>query len=359
MKILHTSDWHLGRTLHQYDLEEEQRYVLDQILEIIDQNQIDLILISGDLYDTWQPTVKAMKLFDYYMNEICIKRMKKVIVIAGNHDSNTKISLMQDLLQKSGLYMIGNFEGLDPIVINDVEFYAIPYTNKKVIEQRYQQEFTSLQDAYHFLMNQIRLKKGKRQQIVLAHCYCEKNGKLIDTEIGDSECILDTVFHSFDYVALGHLHKQHHLSHQIYYSGSIYPYSFQNDNDKYVLLYDTDQKNVEKKALQLLHPLHTICGTFSYVCDEIVKHPNELLRILIEDQEITYEINTYLHSLSNNVILLQSLKNGATSTLDTLNEFDLNVLSDLEIVSFFFNDYYQKELTSDEKSWLKEIMEGN
>lgn len=357
MKILHTSDWHLGIDYHRHSFTSDQQYVLEQYYRVIQQEAVDVVLICGDIYDTTLATKEAITLFDEALKHMIQELKVKVIVIAGNHDSPTRLSVMSALLAQQGLYIYGSLSDKPkPLTIGNVDFYPIPFVHKDTISAVFQKSFSNYEQAFLQLMDHIRsLKKGNRQ-IVMAHAFV--NGAEVSesdrfAHIGGTDLISKQVFHDIDYVALGHLHRPQKIAEHIRYSGSLCPYAFSETAAKEVVLIDSDTMDIRTIAITPLHPMTTLSGSYEAICKKLPEHQNDYVKIILEDQGISFELLSLLKERCPYLLTLSSNHPERKETL-SLQANDLESLSDENIVKQFFLDYFDRKISDEEADWLKE-----
>jgi exonuclease SbcD len=236
MRLLHTSDWHIGRQLHGVSLLEDQAHVLDQIVSTVAEQAVDVVLISGDLYDRSVPPTEAVSLLNATLNRLCHDLGVQVIIIAGNHDSAERLDFAADLLGDAGLHIVGPLSAdIQPIslTVDDmtVDFFGLPYADPARVRHVYGAELSSHEDAMALLLDSVKTKKQPgRPSVVLSHCFID-GGEESDSErplsIGGADRINADLFAPFTYSALGHLHRpQYKGQEHVRYSGSILKYSF-------------------------------------------------------------------------------------------------------------------------------------
>ena len=278
MKFLHTSDWHLGISEGVRSLIEDQIYFVDQICGIVEEENVDAVIIAGDIYDRAVVNPEAIKLYDRAMTRLCLELGKQVIVIAGNHDSAERLSSCSDLLGQAGLHVLGAAENEPRVVeFDDTQVFMLPWITEEKIKSIYPEEkddVNSLTDAYRIACDHMRsiFKEGKRH-IVAAHAFitrAETSTSDRAAEIGLATQVGAEVFDGFDYVALGHIHKPQDVTDTVRYSGTPMPYSFgrEEKQEKSVTVIDTGDMSRKVIPLDLLHPRTTITGTL-----EEVLHP--------------------------------------------------------------------------------------
>jgi DNA repair protein SbcD/Mre11 len=288
MKIFHTADWHLGKLVQGVYMTEDQRYILQQFLAAVDEEQPDVVIIAGDLYDRSLPPVDAVHLLDEVLEELIIKRKTPVIAIAGNHDSPTRLDFGSKLMKNSGLHIVGEFsQHMEPIIINDaygeVHFHLIPFAEPSIVRTAYNDESVlTYDDAMKKITDDIvsRMSPDARH-IAIAHAFVtptgEKEENTSDSErplaIGGSECVSAQYFLPFHYTALGHLHKAHKvLDEKICYAGSPLKYSASealHEKGFYsVELHADGQITKEKRKLTPIRDMRIVEGTLQ----DILRH---------------------------------------------------------------------------------------
>lgn len=283
MKVLHTSDWHLGRSLHGYSLIEDQKYILDKLLDYTKEEAIDLLIIAGDVYDKSQPSDEAIKLFNYFLNEMIMKQQIPTVVIAGNHDSGTKIHFGSSLFEGQNLHIVGQCDtGYKRITIDkeeeSIDIYMIPYMTPGIVRDIAQDEtIKSHEESMAYLVEEIKKEKRSGASIAVAHAFVA-GGDPSDSEknlcaVGTAELVGAYHFKDFTYTALGHLHKPQKISEEyIRYSGSLLKYSTSEaGHQKGITLLEmkgNELVNIQNIALQTKRDLRILTGTLE---DIIVK----------------------------------------------------------------------------------------
>lgn len=278
MKLLHTSDWHLGMTLRGgFSYELDQKYAIEKICKIAVDEKVDGILIAGDVFDKSIASKEAIQLYDDIMTYICNTLDIPIYLIAGNHDGAERISQCSELLKKSGLYIAGSLSE-KPQVINkgDVDIYLLPWISTDKVKSVYPDEIdniNSLEDAYKIVLDKYRdsFVKGHKN-ILVSHAFivdAETSVSDRAAEVGRATMIGSFVFDGFDYVALGHLHRPQQINEHIRYSGSPVIYSFGKEElqEKSVTIIDTDTMNIDIIPIPQLHKRTTLVGTYKELMD--------------------------------------------------------------------------------------------
>ncbi|MBN1653622.1 MAG: exonuclease SbcCD subunit D [Deltaproteobacteria bacterium] len=242
IRILHTSDWHLGRAFHFYSLEQDQRHALSQILKELEQNY-QAMVISGDIYDRAVPSVEAVQLFGDLLMQARALNLTCVI-IPGNHDSAERLGFASAILARAGIHLRCDYTKLrEPVTIKgtageQLDVFALPFVEPFLVRQQLGDDsITSVQLATQKAVERIR--EGRRQSIaaiLLAHAFVGEKSQTSESErllVGGTDRVPSGIFSGFDYVALGHLHRPQRVdSDWIRYSGSLLPYSFSEDGQQ-------------------------------------------------------------------------------------------------------------------------------
>jgi exonuclease SbcD len=237
MRILHTSDWHLGRSFHGEDLLAAQGAFVDHLIETVEAESVDLVVVSGDVYDRALPPVDAVTLADEAFTRLAASRAR-VVVTSGNHDSARRLGFSSRLVDAAGVHLRTDAGRVDePVVLEDehgpVAVYGIPYLEPDVLKHAWELPRRSHQAALTEAMRRIRVDLAAQpsgaRSVVMAHAFvagglsCESER---DIAVGGISVVPADLFDGIDYTALGHLHGRATLTESIRYSGSPLAYSF-------------------------------------------------------------------------------------------------------------------------------------
>ena len=272
MKLLHTADLHIGKKIFELSLIEDQKYILNQIYDIACREQVDAVLIAGDVYDRAVPSTEAVELLDDFLTRFQMAEIP-VIMISGNHDSPERVSFANAILEKQGLYIAGSYqEPLKTVVLEDaygpVHFVCMPFVKPAVVGG------TSSAEAVEMMLSKLPMTLSMNQRYVLLTHYfvTGENGEspeLSDSEtdvnVGGLDSVPASYFSNFCYVALGHIHKPQHIGKsEVYYSGSPLKYSFSEARgDKSVNIVELGERgqvNVRREKLTPLREMRCIKG---------------------------------------------------------------------------------------------------
>ncbi|GAB2458120.1 exonuclease SbcCD subunit D [Nocardioides hungaricus] len=237
MRILHTSDWHLGRSFHREGMLGHQAAYVDHLVEVVAAERVDLVVVSGDVYDRALPHVDAVRLADEALARLAASRAKAVLT-SGNHDSARRLGFSSRLIDAAGVFIRTDAGSVGtPVLLDDehgpVAVYGIPYLDPDAVREPWGLAGRSHEAALTEAMRRVRADAGRRRPglrtVVLAHAFVS-GGQPSDSErdisVGGVSLVPAAVFDGVDYAALGHLHGRHTLTEAVRYSGSPLAYSF-------------------------------------------------------------------------------------------------------------------------------------
>jgi len=289
MRLLHTSDWHIGRSLHGADLLREQEAVLAGLADVVVAESVDAVVVAGDVYDRAVPSADATGVLDRVVGRL-LRAGAAVVLTPGNHDSARRLGTFSGLLSVAGLHVRATTAGLDePVLLRDehgeVAVYGLPYLEPEIARHELggggRENSTArtheavLTEAMDRVRRDLFLRPDTRS-VVLAHAFVG-GGVPSDSErdicVGGVDLVPAPVFDGVDYVALGHLHRPQTITPRMRYSGSPLAYSFgEAGQDKQVWLVDLDATGlagVRALALPTPRPLTVLTGTL----DELLADP--------------------------------------------------------------------------------------
>ncbi len=287
MRLLHTSDWHLGRGLHGVDLHEAQQEFVSQVVQAVTTHAVDAVLISGDIYDRAVPPVTSVRLWSGALKKL--STLVPVIVIPGNHDSATRLGVGSDLF-RDGVHLVTELSTIGtPIQLHDADgpvlVYPIPFLDPDIARHALSDDGQPLERSHEAVMtaainrvrdhlDSFRIAEPATRAVVMAHAFVlsgstesvERSESERDIRVGGVDSIPSDVFHGIDYVALGHLHGAQRVEREgIRYSGSPIRYSFSEVNQtKQLLVVDLGAAGVlgvESVAVVQPRSMATISGT--------------------------------------------------------------------------------------------------
>ena len=293
MKLIHLSDLHLGKRLREESLLEVQRDILEKIIAIIDDIKPDAVVIAGDIYDKTVPPAEAVQMFDNFLFNLS-KQKLQVFIISGNHDSAERVAFGGRLMDRSGIHLSPVYNGnVQPISLEDeygvVDVYLLPFLKPLHIRQIFPDEpAETYTDALRTAISHIPIDPTHRN-VLAAHQFVT-GAALSESEeltVGGLDNVDADVFESFDYVALGHIHKPQSIGREtIRYCGTPLKYSFsEKDQQKSVTCVELLKKGcvrINTIPLTPQYDLQELRGRFEELCGG--KNEN-YLRIVLTDEE--------------------------------------------------------------------------
>lgn len=373
MKILHTSDLHIGKYIGTYNLKEDTEYVLNQVVDTAIRERVEVVLISGDVFDRPNPSEEAIKMYVSFLKELLDKNIK-VIAISGNHDSGIRLSAYKDILGK-GYFVEGEFNSpMRKVSLSDeygpVNFYMLPFFTPFIVKSNLKLE-KGLEN-YDLAMDEIIKRENidtSQRNIILAHQFVagfKFGGSEEDFSYsnGDEKNVagvgiisLDK-FQNFDYVALGHIHKPQKISREtIRYSGSLLKYKTSEIDgpNKSVVIIDLKEKgNIEVKLdpIKPLHPFVKIEGLLSELTNTN-SNENDYVYLIVDDDKTPIEAKNKLTPYYKRIVDIEF----PNDTLQQKMNLDTS-LADKRPIDFiceYYREKTNKDLDEENKKLLAEI----
>ncbi|PLY03707.1 MAG: exonuclease sbcCD subunit D [Desulfuromonas sp.] len=321
MRILHTSDWHLGRQFHNVSLIDDQRHILDEIISIIRQREVELVIVAGDVYDRSVPPAPAIELLDATVQTICGELGVAMILMAGNHDGPQRLGFAARQLSGSGLHLVGPlWQEPAPILFEDehgaLACYPIPYADPATVRQQHGIEASGHDAAMAHLLERVHEDNGtERRAVVIAHCFLA-GGETSESErplsLGGAEAVQAEHFLPFSYAALGHLHgAQFRGAEHIRYAGSPLKYSFSEEKQKKsVTLVEIDgagKAQIEKIPLTPLRDMRSLEGELETLLQQGKSDPqrDDYLLVRLTDSHAILDVMNKLREVYPNVLHLE------------------------------------------------------
>ena len=372
MKLMHLSDLHLGKRVNEFSMLEDQTYILNKIIHIIDEEQPSGIILAGDIYDKPIPPAEAVELFDDFLYKLS-QRELNVFIISGNHDSAERISFGSRLFDKAGIHLSPVYNGnISPIELSDdfgkINIYMLPFI-KPVHVRRYfpDEEISSYTDAMSIVINNMHIDTDARN-ILVTHQFVTGSSRTEseDISVGGSDNVDASVFKDFDYVALGHIHRSQSCgSEYIRYCGTPLKYSFSEANDtKSITVIDIKEKGNIKLDFIPLTPLRDmveIKGTYNEIMlkdfYEGSTCKNDYLHITLTDEDDILDVITRLRVVYKNIMKLDydNQRTRSSSEINLIN--DMESKSPLELFDIFYESRNGQHLSDIQKDFMENIIE--
>ncbi len=354
MKFLHTADLHIGKKLFEQSLIEDQKYILDEIYEIALREQVDAVVIAGDVYDRAIPSTEAVTLLDDFLTRL-VKQKIPVFMISGNHDSPERVSFAERILEGQGLYVAGTYEGQPKTVTLEDEYGPVTFVLLPFVKPAVAGGENSAETVKNILERTPMTLSLHNRYVLVTHYFVLGEGgsspELSDSEsdsmVGGLDGVPGSMFQNFSYVALGHIHKPQHMGGgKIYYSGSPLKYSFSEAlTEKSVNLVTCGGEGavtVEKIPLSPLRDLRCIRGNLSELMSPQVMEANrghleDYLQVTLTDTEELIDPIGTLRSVYPNVLQIVLEKNRVNED----GEYESRIVGKRKSTAELFNDFYE------------------
>ena len=323
MKLIHLSDLHLGKKVHEASMLEDQRYILQEILGIIDEEAPEAVLIAGDVYDKSVPSAEAVRLLDDFLVELS-RRPLQTCLISGNHDSPERLSFGGRLMEKSGVHIAPVYDGtLTPLTLTDaygpVDIYLLPFLKPAHVRRFFpEREITSYTDAMAAVLEAAEVDTDRRN-VLVTHQFVTAGSEQPDRSdseelsVGGTDNVEVCVFDAFDYAALGHIHGPQKVGREtVRYCGTPLKYSFSEAHHrKSVTVVELEEKGTVRVSTRPLTPMRDMVelrGTYN----EIMLHsfydgtswPDDYVHITLTDEDDIPNAIGNLRTVYRNLLLL-------------------------------------------------------
>ena len=374
MKLMHLSDLHLGKLVLEQSMIDDQKYILNQIIDIVKKEQVDIVLIAGDVYDKSIPTIEAVNLFSDFLTRL-YKLKVLVFVISGNHDSKDRLSFGNELFVDNGIYIEGIFNGnLRCETINDkdvkLNIYMLPFIKPVEVKRFYPDEIIdTYEDAIKCILKHSSINKSERN-IIMVHQFVTSLGEDVirsDSEsisLGGIDNIDVTLFKDFDYVAMGHIHGPQKVGRETArYSGSPLKYSFSEVNQKKsVCIIEFNSKediNISKIPLIPIRDMRVIKGPFDkLISKEIVnlENKNDYLDVVLTDDDYIINAIGKLRKFYPNILKLEYENKISSNEVSDNIDIDKSNMSPIDLFSEFYKMQNGIELPAKKRKIIEEVI---
>ena len=376
MRIMHLADLHLGKVILEQSLIEDQKYILDQIIELVKDKSVDAVLIAGDVYDKGIPNVEAVRLFSNFLSRLYEIKVK-VFVISGNHDSKDRLSFGSELFVDNGVYVESIFDGVPQRVeladeYGKVFIYMLPFVKPADVRKYYPStEITSYHDAIKCLMNNIEVDTDQRN-IIMVHQFVTASG--VEIERCDSENLslggLDNVdvslFDKFDYVAMGHVHGAQKLTRDtIRYAGSPLKYSFsevyQKKSVPIIELKEKRNIKIELVPLEPIRDMRVIKGKLEQLLDKKVvdlENSKDYISAIITDEDYVMDAIGKLRRVYPNILRLeyQNRRSVLLNSEEKIDYREIKKVNEIDLFRLFYRKQNNVELDEKREKIVTEMI---
>jgi len=375
MKFIHTSDWHIGRQFHNVSLLDDQLHALNQLVTFLKENEVDALIIAGDIYDRSVPPSNAVTLLDDILNQICTELAIPIVLIPGNHDSADRLCFGSRQLKEAGLHVLGNLENIEQSVTLTgksgvrVNFYGMPFNQPENVNHQFDVTVSTHDEAHTFLVNKIKETMNvKQNNVLISHCFvggcdpAEESESERPLSIGGSGTVSYEALTDFTYVALGHLHgPQFRGEEHIQYAGSILKYSFSEQKQKKgVTLVEIDRAGkptIKRLPLQPLRDMRLIEGTIKQIIKQGKTDPyaDDYIMVRLTDKHAILDAMGKLRDVYPNILHLEKIGLKALGEKRTLNREHLK-RNELEMFKDFYTQVSDSTLSIEQGAALEIVI---
>ncbi len=370
MKLMHLADLHLGKRVNGFSMMEDQEYILNRILEIMEEEQPDGLLIAGDVYDKTIPPAEAVRLMDDFLTAAAAKHVP-VFLISGNHDSAERVAFGHQLMQGSGIWLSPVYDGtIRHHTLEDrwgeVNIYLIPFLRPSVVRSFFPDaEIGDYTDALRTIVEGLQLDTSQRN-VVLAHQFVTAAGALPETcdseqlSVGGLDRVDGSVFSPFDYTALGHLHGPQRVgSETIRYAGSPLKYSFSELHQKKSVtvaeLREKGETEIRQIPLQPRREMTELRGTFEEILAEARQKGEprtDYYHMILTDETDVVDALSRLREYYPNIMLLD-YDNRRTRSQKEVEQLDrVEERTPGELFAALYEQQNGQEMNPEQKKYL-------
>lgn len=371
MKLIHLSDLHLGKRVNEISMIGEQEYILTRILQVVDEEQPNAVLISGDVYDKSVPSAEAVTLFDEFLFRLA-ERKQQVFIISGNHDSPERLAFGGRLMEGKGIHMAPAYDGcVTPITLQDVygavHFWLLPFVKPIHVKRFYPEAgIETYTDACRVAVEQMQVD-AKERNVLLTHQFVTGSVTCDSEEIsvGGSDNVDAAVFSDFDYVALGHIHGPQNVgSERIRYCGTPLKYSFSEaGHKKSVTVVELEEKGVFRMHTVPLIPAHDmreIRGTYEEITAKSFYENTpveDYLHITLTDEEDVPEAVSRLRVIYPNLMKLSYDNTRTRSNAVIDGAAEVQTKSPLELFDELYTLQNNQPMSEVQQAFMRNLIE--
>ena len=370
MRFLHLADLHIGKRVNGFSMIEDQKFVFEQVYNVIENEKIDGIIMAGDIYDKPVPSAEAVKLFDEMLTRLVSINLP-IFVISGNHDSAERIGFGSDILSAAKVYMSRVYNGnLQKIELEDdygkINVYLLPFIKPATVKNIYKEaEIKDYDDALEYVLSQEKIDETKRN-VIVSHQFVTgaMRSESEEVSVGGLDNVSVENYEAFDYVALGHIHRAQQMGREsARYAGTLLKYSFSEEkHNKSMTIVDLKEKgHIEIKEIPVkpLHDLKTIKGKFSKITSEEfykeLKKEDYYRAVLTDEDDILNAIGK-LKSIYPNLMSMEydNTRTRSYSVVDNVETGEAK--SPLDYFEEFFEKQNGRKMSEKQRNYLLEIL---
>ena len=372
MKFAHIADLHIGKRVHDFSMLEDQRYILDQMLGIFEEQRVDGILIAGDVYDKVVPSAEAVQLFDEFITRLA-KLKIPVYMISGNHDSAERLSFGAKLFESNDIYISQVYDGkVKKVGLEDeyglVNVYLLPFLKPATVRHVLQRDdIESYEDSVTAALQECEVDASQRN-VLVAHQFvtgadrCDSE----ETSVGGLDNVSAEVFDEFDYVALGHIHRPQKMGKEtLRYSGTPLKYSFSEvEHKKSVTIVELLEKGsvqISTVPLVPLRDMRKVRGTYMKVTAKesyTAENKMDYLQITLTDEEDVPGALQKLRTIYPNLMRLEYDNKRTRENKEVQAVEAQEQKSELELFGEFYELLNNEPMKEEQTEFMENLIRG-
>ena len=372
MRFIHLSDLHIGKRVNEFSMIEDQKYILNQVLETIDEIKPDAVIIAGDVYDKSMPSEEAVRLLNEFICELA-KKDAKTFIISGNHDSAERLAFASDLISNSGIYISPVYNGeIAKYTLSDeygeVDIYLLPFVKPGNVRRYYPDvEIESYTDAIACIIDNLNLDKTKRN-VIVAHQFVTgaNRSESEDISVGGTDNVDVRVFDDFDYVALGHIHGAQKMTREtVRYSGTPLKYSFSEANHHksitIVDMYEKDNVEISTKDFVPLHDMRIIKGTYNEITHRAnyeKTNTNDYIQVILTDEEDVADAISRLRTIYPNIMQLKYDNKRTRENIEVGSANDIENKRPIELFDELYLKQNNQSMSDEQREYVSKLIEA-
>ena len=370
MKLIHLSDLHIGKRVNEFSMAEDQKYILNQILEIIDREQPDCVVIAGDVYDKSIPSAEAVQILDDFLTRLAGRKIPAAM-ISGNHDSPERLSFGAQLMKESGIYVSPVYDGQVQSIgfadeYGEVRVYLLPFLKPATVRHVYEEETVeSYQDAVETAISHLPFNTSCRN-VLVAHQFAAGASRCESEEmsVGGIDQVDVSVFDDFDYVALGHIHSPQSAGRPaVRYCGTPLKYSFseagQQKSVSVVELFKKGRVEIREVPLTPLRDMRKIRGTYLELTARSFyqgTNTEDYIQAILTDEEDIPDGMQKLRIIYPNLMRLEYDNRRTRENRQIQQAADAEEKSETELFSQLYELQNNQPLDEEQKQFLEAVI---
>ncbi len=374
MKFIHLADLHIGKSVKDFSMIEDQKYILEQVLAVVEREGIDAALISGDVYDRTVPSEEAVRVVDDFIYRLS-ELSTKVLLISGNHDSDERLNFGSRLFAARGVYFCTKYDGsLYKQTFEDefgpIHFYLLPFVKASQVKHFHPEEKIESYDQ----AVRVAIAKGnvdpKERNVILAHQFVA--GKSGEVLLGGSEGpsvanvgLVDRIgcdcFDDFDYAALGHIHKAQQVGREeVRYAGTPLKYHADEVRDEksmpIVTMGRKGDVRIELRPFKPLRDMRSLKGRLKQLlAAENIREPEDYIFVTLTDEDIISDAMSIFRQIYPNTMQIR-YDNAHTQGIELADPSKIAEMRSFpELISDFYRQMYQQEISTEEMKLMERI----